>query len=169
MQFFLHVLSQVLTGHHVAREDPHLHRVWENLHQLHVHSSPEETRPHEPHSSHTPKELLFGELASGTRPIGRPYKDICKHDLKALAINPPAHGRHKRLQARSEERSLHIPDQPEEKRAQRRVKAASVFCCTQCGIDWTALALDSTATADASQTCPSVTPSHDPSVSRRTY
>ena len=38
-----------------------------------------------------PKDLLFGELASGTRPTGRPalrYKDVCKRDLKAGSFNP---------------------------------------------------------------------------------
>ena len=33
-----------------------------------------------------PKDLLFGELASGTRPTGHPafrFKDVCKRDLKA--------------------------------------------------------------------------------------
>ena len=32
-----------------------------------------------------PKDLLFGELAEGSRPVGRPrprYEDTCKHDMK---------------------------------------------------------------------------------------
>ena len=36
-----------------------------------------------------PKDILFGELATGSRPIGRPklrYKDTCKQDLKAGGI-----------------------------------------------------------------------------------
>ena len=38
-----------------------------------------------------PKDLLFGELATGTRPLGRPslrFKDICKQDLKDCRIEP---------------------------------------------------------------------------------
>ena len=38
-----------------------------------------------------PKDILFGELATGTRPTGRPalrYKDVCKRDLKAGGFNP---------------------------------------------------------------------------------
>ncbi|XP_068756587.1 uncharacterized protein [Montipora capricornis] len=38
-----------------------------------------------------PKDMLFGELATGTRPTGRPalrYKDVCKRDLKAGGFNP---------------------------------------------------------------------------------
>ncbi len=38
-----------------------------------------------------PKDIMYGELASGTRPTGRPalwYKDVCKHDLKAGSLNP---------------------------------------------------------------------------------
>ena len=34
-----------------------------------------------------PKDILYGELASGKRSVGRPrlrYKDVCKRDLKAL-------------------------------------------------------------------------------------
>ena len=38
-----------------------------------------------------PKDLLFGLLALGCRPVGRPvprYKDVCKRDLKPRDINP---------------------------------------------------------------------------------
>ena len=37
-----------------------------------------------------PKDLLYGELAQGKRPRGRPqlrYKDVCKRDIKALSID----------------------------------------------------------------------------------
>ena len=37
-----------------------------------------------------PKDLLYGELATGKRPTGRPqlrFKDVCKRDLQALGIN----------------------------------------------------------------------------------
>ncbi|KAL0985062.1 hypothetical protein UPYG_G00152410 [Umbra pygmaea] len=37
-----------------------------------------------------PKDIFYGELASGKRPQGRPqlrYKDICKRDIKAVDIN----------------------------------------------------------------------------------
>ena len=37
-----------------------------------------------------PKDLLYGELATGKRPTGRPqlhFKDVCKRDLQALCIN----------------------------------------------------------------------------------
>ena len=38
-----------------------------------------------------PKDILYGELATGTRPTGRPalrYKDACKRILKACGVNP---------------------------------------------------------------------------------
>ena len=38
-----------------------------------------------------PKDILYGELASGKRPLGRPhlrFKDACKRDMKALDIDP---------------------------------------------------------------------------------
>ena len=37
-----------------------------------------------------PKDLLYGELATGKRPTGRPhlrFKDVRKRDLQALGIN----------------------------------------------------------------------------------
>ena len=37
-----------------------------------------------------PKDLLYGELATGKRPTGRPqllFKDVCKRGLQALGIN----------------------------------------------------------------------------------
>ena len=36
-----------------------------------------------------PKDLLYGELATGKRPTGRPqlrFKDVCMRDLQALGI-----------------------------------------------------------------------------------
>ncbi|KAL8559123.1 hypothetical protein ACOMHN_046171 [Nucella lapillus] len=36
-----------------------------------------------------PKDILYGELATGSRPTGRPvlrYKDVCKRDLKDCGI-----------------------------------------------------------------------------------
>ena len=38
-----------------------------------------------------PKDVLYGELAPGSRPVGRPilrYKDVCKRDMKSTEINP---------------------------------------------------------------------------------
>ena len=37
-----------------------------------------------------PKVILYGELAVGKRPRGRPqlrYKDVCKRDMRALEID----------------------------------------------------------------------------------
>jgi len=37
-----------------------------------------------------PKDILYGQLPSAPRPVGRPklrYKDFLKRDLKALNIN----------------------------------------------------------------------------------
>lgn len=37
-----------------------------------------------------PQDMLYGELATGSGPAGRPvllYKDVCKRDLKAGNIN----------------------------------------------------------------------------------
>ena len=37
-----------------------------------------------------PKDFLYGELATGRRPVGRPalcFKDVCKRDLKLTGID----------------------------------------------------------------------------------
>ena len=37
-----------------------------------------------------PKDMLYGELVTGSRPTGRPtlrYKDVCKRDLRTCGIN----------------------------------------------------------------------------------
>ena len=43
------------------------------------------------HDGRLPKDILYGELATGSRPTGRPtlrYKDVLKRDLKAGGISP---------------------------------------------------------------------------------
>ena len=43
------------------------------------------------HDGRLPKDILYGELATGSRPTGRPtlrYKDMLKRDLKAGGIAP---------------------------------------------------------------------------------
>ena len=97
-----------------------------------------------------PKDLLFGELALGTRPRGRPnlrYKDVCKRDLKECGINPAdlqaaASDRAKwrgtiGLGSRqAEERRISLK---KKRREERKLRAASTpstpgqeFTCTKC-------------------------------------
>ncbi len=97
-----------------------------------------------------PKDIMYGELASGTRPTGRPalrYKDVCKRDLKAGSLNPAdleaATADHVswRLAVRT---SVKLSEgkrkgQWEEKRQRRRQRAESVpteavtgFTCSNC-------------------------------------
>ena len=43
------------------------------------------------HDGRLSKDILYGELATGSRPTGRPtlrYKDVFKRDLKAGGIAP---------------------------------------------------------------------------------
>ena len=45
---------------------------------------------HRMNAGRIPKDILYGELASGTRTTGRPrvrYKDVCMRGVKALDIN----------------------------------------------------------------------------------
>ncbi len=97
-----------------------------------------------------PKDIMYGELASGTRPTGRPalwYKDICKRDLKAGNLNPAdleaATADHVSWQL-TVRTSVKLSegkrkDQWEEKRQRRRQRAESVpteavtnFTCSNC-------------------------------------
>jgi len=84
-----------------------------------------------------PKDILFGELATGSRPTGRPllrFKDVCKRDMRAGDIDPAgwesvAEDRSswrsavKACTIRSEERR---DQHREEGRDRRRQRAASV-------------------------------------------
>ena len=97
-----------------------------------------------------PKDILYGELASGKRSIGRPqlrYKDVCKRDIKALDINTKnweevAADRskwrsvlHKQLKS-GEEKILTTAN---EKRAKRKARTAAAtptsHTCSKCGRD----------------------------------
>ena len=96
-----------------------------------------------------PKDILYGELATGTRPTGRPilrYKDICKRDLKSCNIN------HQNLESTTTDRAiwrstiktivkqveLKRGRQWEEKRTRRKQRLQSVpvppatFTCSKC-------------------------------------
>ena len=97
-----------------------------------------------------PKNILCGELATGSRPARRPvlrYKDVCKRDMKTGNINPAD------WEAKATDRSswrlavkagiqtsgLKKEEQWEEKRQRRRQRAASastepgaVYTCSNC-------------------------------------
>ena len=95
-----------------------------------------------------PKDILYGELRSGLRRLGRPhlrYKDVCKRDMKAINIDPNAweqlaadrpqwRYRLKQHLKRGEE-ELH--SKTARKRDARKLRAtvpvATTYRCTQCG------------------------------------
>ena len=83
-----------------------------------------------------PKDILYGELATGSRPAGRPvlwYKDVCKRDMKTGNINSAdweataADRRSWRLAVKAgiQTSELKREEQREEKRQRRRQRAAS--------------------------------------------
>ena len=98
------------------------------------------------------KDVLYGELTSGSRPVGRPmlrYKDVCKREMNSAEINPDSweaaaadrsNWLHmvrtglRRAEARSEE-LWH------DKREQQRARAASApsqptsYTCSNCNKD----------------------------------
>ena len=96
-----------------------------------------------------PKYMLYEELATGTRPVGRPllrFKDVCKRDMKASDINPStweamaADRSNWRLTVkegtlRSDQKRS---DQWEERRELRQQRSASIlqpdsaFTCSNC-------------------------------------
>jgi len=98
-----------------------------------------------------PKDLLFGQLASGTRARGRPhlrFKDVCKGDLMSAGISMQkweeltAHRdlwRHEIRQGSitSEEKLRQTADDKREQRKQkaRVVPVGSVYICATCGRD----------------------------------
>ena len=99
-----------------------------------------------------PKDLLYGQLATGTRRSGRPtlrFRDVCKRDMKACQIDPDswetaAEDRdswrqevQRGVRQAEEERS----QQAAGKRARRKQRAASAsaqsscYVCTNCNRD----------------------------------
>ena len=83
-----------------------------------------------------PKGIQYGELATGSRPAGRPvlrYKDVCKRDMKTGNINPAdweataADRSSWRLAVKAgiQTSELKREEQWEEKRQRRRQRAAS--------------------------------------------
>ena len=98
-----------------------------------------------------PTDILYSELATGTRLAGKPnlrFKDVCKQDLKAGDINPAdwkvtaADQSHWRLAVtalRRVRRGERREEKWEERRERRRLRAASVpiepsldFICNDC-------------------------------------
>ena len=98
-----------------------------------------------------PKDILYGQLTSGARPVGRPalrFKDACNRDMKACDISPKgweavAEDRTawRKATRRGIERANRKKHQhASEKRMRRKQKAAlpplsSCFVCFGCGKD----------------------------------
>jgi len=98
-----------------------------------------------------PKDLLYGELATGKRAKGRPqlrFKDVCKRDMKALDIDPERweeladdRDRWRRDLCRGLQRGeVKLRQAAEEKRARRKnsqqtTPGDSVFKCSHCNRD----------------------------------
>ena len=98
-----------------------------------------------------PKDILYGQLTSGARPVGRPalrFKDACSRDMKACDISPKGwetvaedrnawrQATHRGIERADEKKHQHTA----EKRMRRKQKAAlppmsSCFVCFGCGKD----------------------------------
>ena len=95
-----------------------------------------------------PKDILYGELASGHRPVGRPvlrFKDVCKRDLKAAEINLSSwkeyasnrddwRSKVKDCVKKNEERRRQDAQEKRTRRKQRQLepKEPSTFICVYC-------------------------------------
>lgn len=97
------------------------------------------------------KDTMYGELACGKRPLGRPqlcYKDICNYDMKSLNINTgsweDATADHKRwqnvFQKQLKAGEKGILKLAEEKRASQKARShggqwTTIHICTRCSRD----------------------------------
>ena len=97
-----------------------------------------------------PKDLLYGELAAGQRPVDRPalrFKDVCKCDLKctgldtdsweALAVDRSCwrHAVSNGIQRGERVRTLQLVEREQRKARQKNVEVnpQSEFVCNHCG------------------------------------
>ena len=100
-----------------------------------------------------PKDILYGELAEGTRARGRPnlrFKDVCKRDMKAGNMDPDNLGEHtkdrnvwrqsvKTCVANAEKKRLCEAEEKRAKRKESKIAASSTeeaplssFFCPHC-------------------------------------
>ncbi|XP_018020632.1 uncharacterized protein LOC108676996 [Hyalella azteca] len=101
-----------------------------------------------------PKDLLYGELAAGARPTGRPalrFKDVCKRSLKTAFIDPQTWERlavdrcswrravREGVRRGEELRSRELEDKHRLRKARQQTRnnmvAPSDFICANCGRD----------------------------------
>ena len=96
-----------------------------------------------------PKDILYGELASGKGSVGHPqlrYKDVCKRDLKALDISiecwedmaADRKSWRSTLQRQLKAGEEQIQTLAEEKRARQKARTseadpAIIYTCVRCG------------------------------------
>ena len=99
-----------------------------------------------------PKDLLYSELTTGSRPVGRPrlrYKDVCKRDMRSTDINPDtweaaaADRRNWRYEVRmgvkraeaKREQQWHDKRERRRERADSEAPLPTPFTCSNCDKD----------------------------------
>ena len=98
-----------------------------------------------------PKDILYGQLALGRRPAGRPmlrFKDVCKRDMKLTDIDPNSwelaaadrgcwrHTVHEGVRRGEEKRNLQLESKREQRKQRQQSQTSdqpSVFICLTCG------------------------------------
>ena len=100
-----------------------------------------------------PKDILYGQLALGRRPAGRPmlrFKDVCKRDMKLTDIDPNSwelvaadrgcwrHTVHEGVRRGEEKRNLQLENKREQRKQRQQSQTSdqpSDFICLTCGKD----------------------------------
>ena len=100
-----------------------------------------------------PKDILYGQLALGRRPAGRPmlrFKDVCKRDMKLTDIDPNRwelaaadrgcwrHTVHEGVRRGEEKRNLQLENKREQRKQRQQSQTSdqpSDFICLTCGKD----------------------------------
>ena len=100
-----------------------------------------------------PKDVMYGELASGRRPTGRPalrFKDVCKRDLKLTGIDPNSwesladnrsgwrHAVREGVERGEEKRKQQLEERRARRKERQQIQAhnpPSNYMCGNCGRD----------------------------------
>ena len=100
-----------------------------------------------------PKDIMYGELATGCRPVGRPtlrYKDVCKRDLKLTGIDPDTweeiaddrarwrHAVQEGVKRGDNQRTKQLEDKRQRRKQRLQSQTSdplSDFVCSTCGRD----------------------------------
>ena len=97
-----------------------------------------------------PKDILYGELATGRRPVGRPalrFRDVCKRDMRCTDIDPAGweqlaadrsvwrHAVKVGLAKGQAKRHMQLETKRQKRKEKPKTLNSSPFICPNCGRD----------------------------------